>query len=66
MADVIGQDAYRRAVALSRRRTGLSQRGLSTGTADVHAASSLYGNGSHADAAALQEDGLVIRTPSEA
>ena len=44
VSDVIGQDAYRRAVALSRRRTAFSQRGVSTdgNTASLHA------NGSHA------------------
>ena len=66
VADVIGQDAYRRAVALSRRRAGLSQREIAVGTTDVHLqAAALYGNGSHAAAAAQQEDGLVKGTPSE-
>lgn len=55
VADVIGQDAYRRAVALSRRRTAVMQRSLS---ADGNAVA-LNANGNHAAAAAdLQEAGL--------
>jgi hypothetical protein len=42
---------------------------MAVGTTDVHAtdvhAASLYGSGNHAAAAAQQEDGLVLGTPSD-
>ena len=59
VADVIGQDAYRRAVALSRRRAAFLQRSTST---DGNAIA-VNGNGHHAAAAELQEAGMAKTVP---
>ena len=62
VSDVIGQDAYRRAVALSRRRTA-SSRGMSV---DGHPAAAIgNGNGSHAASMDAPEAGAAKAAPWE-